>query len=179
MSPPSRASLDAIDSDEDYISVIATNHRGRSVDTRLVEEYLVPHFRVAEQLRPANHLHVETDVAEPVEPSQAIRHRSTVLLLLEPVFDLFGQVADDIAVEWRCVVDKDVTAGRRLELALSDLIDVTDDLLNRVFLGGRVGEIIFLRLLELKNRNGVTGLIVAATGHAAIINGYVRAVAIR
>ena len=50
MSPPSRASLDAIDSDEDYVSVIATNQRGLSVDTKLVEEYLVPHFRVAKQL---------------------------------------------------------------------------------------------------------------------------------
>lgn len=95
-----------------YSSAIA-----RSVDTELVEEYLVPHFRVAEQLRPANHLHVEADVAGPVEPSQAIGHRGKVLLLLEPVLDLFGEVADDIAVERRCVVDEDVAAGWGLELA--------------------------------------------------------------
>ena len=30
------------------------------------EEHLVPHFSVAQQFRPANYLHVQTDVAEPV-----------------------------------------------------------------------------------------------------------------
>ena len=63
------------------------------VDAELVEEYLVPHFRVAEQLCPANHFHVEADVAEPIEPSKAVGHRGKVLLLLEPVLDLFGEVA--------------------------------------------------------------------------------------
>ena len=60
-----------------------------SIYAEFVEEYFVPHFCVAQQLRPANYLHVETDVAEPVKPSKSIGLRSEVFLLLEPVFDLF------------------------------------------------------------------------------------------
>jgi hypothetical protein len=81
---------------------------------------------------------------------------------LEPVLDLFGEVADDIAVERRCVVDEDVAAGWGLELALPDLINVADDLLNRVLPGGRVSKIVPLGLLELENRDGVAGFIIAA-----------------
>src|SRR3546814_16204182 len=52
---------------------------GKSVDPQLVEEYLVPHLRVAQKLRPANHLHIKADITKPAEPAQAIDRTSTRL----------------------------------------------------------------------------------------------------
>jgi hypothetical protein len=53
-------------------------------DPEFAEEDLVPHFSVPEQLRPANHFHVEADVAEPAEPAKPIGHRGKLLLKLKP-----------------------------------------------------------------------------------------------
>jgi hypothetical protein len=43
---------------------------GQQLKSELVEEYLVPHFRVAKELRPADDLHIEVVVAEPAEPTR-------------------------------------------------------------------------------------------------------------
>ena len=71
--------------------VRAANRAGRPkgsgqplFDPEFAEENLVPHFSVAEQLRPANHFHVEADVAEPAEPAKPIGHRGKLLLKLKP-----------------------------------------------------------------------------------------------
>src|SRR3546814_9737049 len=49
-------------------------HSYLSVNAQLIEKYLVTHFCVAKELRPANHFHVKTDIPKPSEPPEAVGH---------------------------------------------------------------------------------------------------------
>src|SRR3546814_9355131 len=54
-------------------------HSYLSVNAQLIEKYLVTHFCVAKELRPANHFHVKTDIPKPSEPPEAVGHGGKLL----------------------------------------------------------------------------------------------------
>jgi hypothetical protein len=58
---------------------------GVGSNPQLVEEDLVPHLGVSEHLGPAQNLHVEADVWEPLKITQTVGHDGELLLAVEPV----------------------------------------------------------------------------------------------
>src|SRR3546814_5739117 len=70
-------------------------HSYLSVNAQLIEKYLVTHFCVAKELRPANHFHVKTDIPKPSEPPEAVGHGGKLLFKFQPLPDLGRQVAQD------------------------------------------------------------------------------------
>src|SRR3546814_5562989 len=87
-------------------------HSYLSVNAQLIEKYLVTHFCVAKELRPANHFHVKTDIPKPSEPPEAVGHGGKLLFKFQPLPDLGRQVAHNVAVKRRGIVHEDVTTGR-------------------------------------------------------------------
>ena len=102
--------------------------------SEFTEEYFIPHFSVPEKFGPTQNFHVEAVVTKPSEPAKSIWHGSKVLLELKPLSYFWRQIANYVTVKWRRAVDDDIAASGCLELTFSDLIDISDDLLNRIFL---------------------------------------------
>ncbi|HUD92893.1 hypothetical protein [Sphingobium sp.] len=91
----------------------------------------------------------------------AVGHDSEQFLAVQPVRHLAGQTADYISIDGRIGVEEDVTAFRRSELPIPELIEVADYLLDRNVVKRGVREVMALQLLELENRGGVARLIIA------------------
>src|SRR3546814_9460066 len=61
-------------------------HSYLSVNAQLIEKYLVTHFCVAKELRPANHFHVKTDIPK---PSRSEEHTSELQSLMRISYAVF------------------------------------------------------------------------------------------
>ena len=103
-------------------------------NTEFLEENLVPHLGILQNLVPTNDLDLEVNISQPLEPAQAIGHRLEIFFALKPRFDLGRQVADDIPVERGVFGDKHLSALRCRIFPIADIVDVAHDLLDGVFI---------------------------------------------
>jgi hypothetical protein len=140
-----------------------------------VEENLVAHLGVLEHLVPRQHFDVEVVVIQPEEPPLPIRHGLKIFLAKQPLLDLRGQVTYDKTVERGVGRHQHILPLWRLEFPVHDVIDVSDDLLDGVFVRGFVDEIIALRLLELEDRDGIAGFVVSPEYNPLIVGNEVGA----
>ena len=60
------------------------NISARSLYSKLLEEDLIAHLCVLQNLVPTEHLNVEVNVAHPLKPAQTVRHGREVLLPFQP-----------------------------------------------------------------------------------------------
>src|SRR5260370_4661395 len=134
-----------------------------------MEENLIAYLGVLQHLIPAHYFDIEIDISAPLEPPQPVRHNLEILFFFEPGFHFLGQIANHISVERRIFRDQHLSALGRFELTFAYVVYVPDDLLDRILLRRKIDEIITLRLFELKDRDRVTRLIIAAEQYGFVI----------
>ena len=61
---------------------------GGGSNAELLEENLITHLRVFQDLVPTDNFDVEVDIAHPLEPAKPVRHGFEILFTLKPSFNL-------------------------------------------------------------------------------------------
>ena len=138
--------------------------------TKLMKEDLVPHLRILEHFIPTDHFNIQIDILKPLEPTQSIWHRLEILFTFKPGFNFGCHITYDVSIEWRVLCNENPPAFGRFVFPIADVIDIPDDLLNRVFLRGRDYEIIPLWLFKLEDRDRIACFVVTTEKDTLVVD---------